>query len=359
MKIIDFEYLPITMKLKEPYIIAYESIDKTSNMFCRLITNENIIGFGVAAPDLEVTGESIDTVSNVCKTVIDPYLRGKDPLRIAKIIYELRTHLQKHPSALAMIDMALYDILGKKSNLPVYKLLGGFRTKIATSITVGILPLEETINRCKAFVLDGFRVIKIKGGLNVEGDIEKILKIREAVGKNIALRFDANQGYNVEQSRRFVEETYKARLELIEQPTPRLELDLLGKVTNSVSIPVMADESLMNLRDAFRLARKELVDTINIKLMKVGGIYEALHINSVAKAANLEAMIGCMDEAALGIAAGLHFALARPNVEYADLDGHLDLIDDPTSGAVIIKNGYLCTTEKPGLGFDTEVIKFR
>ena len=351
MKIIKFEFSPVTMKLKEPYTIAYETVNKTSNMLCRLITDQNIIGMGVAAPDPEVTGESIDTVDEVCKKIIGPFIRGKDPLRIAKIITELKPLLKKHPSALAMTDMALHDILGKKSGLPVYKLLGGFRTKIATSITVGILPLNESLKRCKAFVREGFRVIKIKGGLNVDEDIEKIIRIREVVGKNIALRFDANQGYNVEQSRRFVEETHKAKLELIEQPTPRNELELLGKVTDSVSIPVMADESLMNLRDAFKLARKELVDTVNIKLMKVGGIYEALHINSVAKAANLEAMIGCMDETALSIAAGLHFALARPNVEYADLDGHLDLISDPTSGAVILKEGYLYTTENPGLGF--------
>ncbi|MFC2119945.1 mandelate racemase/muconate lactonizing enzyme family protein, partial [Bacteroidota bacterium] len=343
MKITKCEYSPVTMKLKEPYTIAYESIDTTSNMLCRLITDQNITGIGVAAPDSEVTGESIDSVKEVCSTVIDPYIKGKDPLRIAKIMTELRSLLPKQPSALAMIDMALYDILGKKAGLPVYKILGGFRTRVATSITVGILPLNETLKRCKDFIRDGFRVIKVKGGLSVEEDIEKIIKIRETFGKNIVLRFDANQGYTVEESRKFVKETYKAKLELIEQPTPRNELELLGKVTDSVSIPVMADESLMNLRDAFRLARRQLVDTVNIKLMKVGGIYEALHINSVAKAANLEAMIGCMDEAALGIAAGLHFALARPNVEYADLDGHLDLIDDPTAGAVILKGGYLYT----------------
>ena len=353
MKIVKFEYYPITMQLKEPYTIAYESKYKISNMLCRLITDENIIGLGVAAPDFEVTGESIDTVEEVCRTVIDPFIKGKDPLRIAKIMTDIRSLLPKHPSALAMIDMALYDILGKKAGLPVYKILGGFRTRVATSITVGIFPLNETIKRCKVFIADGFRVIKVKGGLNVDEDIEKIIKIRETVGKNIALRFDANQGYTVEQSKLFVKETLKAKLELIEQPTPRNEMELLGKVTDSVSIPVMADESLMNLRDAFKLARNKLVDTVNIKLMKVGGIYEALHINSVAKAANLEAMIGCMDEAALGIAAGLHFALARPNVDYADLDGHLDLIDDPTSGAVILKDGYLHTTEKPGLGLSS------
>ncbi len=353
MKIINFEFFPVTMKLREPYTIAYETIDETSNMICRVFTDQNIFGMGVAAPDPEVTHESIETVTEVCTSVIEPFIKGKDPLRIAKIITELNPHLKNHPSALAMIDMALYDILGKKSGLPVYKMLGGFRTRFATSITVGILPLNDTLKRCNAFIRDGFKIIKIKGGLNVDDDIEKIIKIREVVGKNVALRFDANQGYTVEQSKLFVKETLKAKLELIEQPTPRNELELLGKVTDSVAIPVMADESLMNLRDAFKLARNELVDTVNIKLMKVGGIYEALHINSVAKAANLEAMIGCMDEAALGIAAGLHFALARPNVDYADLDGHLDLINDPTSGAVILKEGYLYTTEKPGLGFDS------
>jgi L-alanine-DL-glutamate epimerase-like enolase superfamily enzyme len=126
----------------------------------------------------------------------------------------------------------------------------------------------------------------------------------------------------------------------------------MGNISRESSIPIMADESILGLTDAFHLMRHDLVDMINIKLMKTGGITDAIHINSIGRAAGVEVMVGCMDESALGIAAGLHLALSRPNIIYADLDGHFDLVNDPASNLLKFKNGYLYPNPGDGFGWN-------
>jgi L-alanine-DL-glutamate epimerase-like enolase superfamily enzyme len=343
------------MRLSEPYTIAYETVESARNVFLRIETDKGITGYGCAAPDEPVTGESVEQTQEALSGVAADTLKGSDPLRSAMLIERLKRALPSKPSVMAAVDMALHDILGKVGNTPLWKLLGGFRDRIRTSVTIGILPLQETVSSARELAAQGFKCLKLKGGLDVDSDIERVMKVREVVGKDIELRFDANQGFSVEQSLAFVEGTRKAPLELLEQPTPKGQPLMLGRVTSGVSIPVMADESLITLRDAFRIARKGLADMVNVKLMKVGGISEAMQINAVARSARLEVMVGCMDEASLAIAAGLHFALARPNVAYADLDGHLALSNDPSSGAVILRNGVLFPTPHPGLGFEKDL----
>jgi len=351
MKITGVDLWPVQMKLREPYTIAYETVSSAVNVFVRLETSAGIVGYGCAAPDPVVTGEDEQTVCRAVESAA-PALLGVDPLRISRVIEILKKALGEQPAALAALDMALHDILGKRARMPLWRLLGGFRRSFKTSITLGISPIEQTVEEARRRVAEGFHALKIKGGVDVDEDIARVRLVREAVGQGIELRFDANQGYSVDDSVRFVDATRRVKLELIEQPTRREEAEQLGRVTRKVSLPVMADESLMNLRDAFRLARHDLVDMVNIKLMKVGGIYEAQLVNAVARSAGFEVMVGCMDEAALAIVAGLHFALARPNVAYCDLDGHLDLVDDPSAGAVMLRDGVLYPTANDGLGFD-------
>lgn len=353
MKIVGVEFWPVTMALREPYAIAYETVSQTVNIFIRLETKEGLVGYGCAAPDEGVCGESVDqslTALNQSKDL----LLGANPLRYAQILQDLNKTMKTASAAKAGVDMALFDLIGKRAGLPIYQMFGGFRTRIKTSVTIGILPMEKTLAVAKNFLDQGFLALKMKGGKDLEDDIARVAAVRKLVGPGFELRFDANQGYTVEQALAFVEAIRPWEIELFEQPTPKNQPGLLGQVTDQVHLPVMADESLLSLLDAFHIAKNGLADMVNIKLMKVGGLDEAFSINSVARAAGLECMVGCMDEAGLAIAAGLHFTLARPNVCYADLDGAMDLLEDPSAQAVILRKGYLYPTNKPGLGFDLE-----
>ena len=352
MRLSTVETWLVEMKLAEPYTIAYETYDSTTNVFLRLETRCGRVGFGCAAPDEYVTNETPRSVLKLLEDAAGPILKGADPLRRESLSFRLKkAGLKESPGALCAVDMALLDLMGKAAGQPLWKMLGGYRDRIRTSVTIGILPEEETVAKARELVGKGFSCLKIKGGLDVDEDAARIIKVREAVGKKIELRFDANQGYTLEDSLRLVRLTAPAKLELLEQPTPQRRLEQLGRVTSEVPVPVMADESLVTLGDAFRLARRDLVDMVNVKLMKVGGLSEALTIAAIARAAKLDIMVGCMDEAALGIAAGLALALSRPTVKYADLDGHLDLVGDPTVGALSLKNGVLYPSNQPGFGW--------
>lgn len=351
MKITKIEAWQADLKLAEPYTIAYESYDRVINIFLRIETDCGICGYGCAAPDEHVTGENENSALSALNNLALPLLTGADPLRSIMLLEKLKSKIAGQYSAIAAVDMALYDILGKSAKLPLWKLLGGFRDRVKTSITIGILPEEETVERAKSRIAQGFKCLKLKGGNDVELDIVRVIKVREAVGDEIEIRFDANQGYSIDQALFFIEKTGQAKLKFIEQPTPKHSPNALHTLAARSSLPVMADESMITLHDALQLGQTKSVKMLNVKLMKVGGIHEALQINSVARAAGMEVMVGCMDESALSIAAGLHFALAQPNLLYADLDGHIGLMNDPFAGAVNLRDGILFPTDLPGLGY--------
>jgi L-alanine-DL-glutamate epimerase-like enolase superfamily enzyme len=347
MRIDKISFITLDLQLDKPYTIAYETIGSATNYILKITTSEGISGFGCAAPDLAVTGESPAMVKDAIEQVVIPYLEGKNAFLRGALLEYFIEKLPTYKSTLAMIDLALLDVQARHSRMPLFQMLGGYRTSIATSVTIGILPLEETLEEARKILDQGYFILKIKGGLDMNVDIERIAKIRAEFGPNIRMRFDANQGYDARQTIDFIDQIYPYDVEIIEQPMPvgdELPKNILYQ------IPIMADESLKHLKDAFRIAKSSTIDMINIKIQKVGGLDQAMHINSVAKAANNEVMVGCLDECALGISSGLHFALSRPNVQYADLDAHLDFINDPFKGLFEIKDGIMYPSDAPGLG---------
>lgn len=182
MRITRVEAWPVNMRLVEPYTIAYETVEHVANVFVRIETNRNVVGYGCAAPDEHVTGETAAGAARAFDDIVGPSLRGSDPLRYVRLLERLKDALGKQPSVLAAVDMALHDIMGRVAGIPVWKLLGGFRDRIKTSVTVGILPLEQTVMRSRDWVQRGFRCLKLKGGVDVEDDCARIVAVRAAVG---------------------------------------------------------------------------------------------------------------------------------------------------------------------------------
>jgi o-succinylbenzoate synthase len=350
MRIVKANAIPTRMELKEPFVIANETTDFADNIFIRLETETGLIGWGCSTPD-SVTKENKDTVIRNFEVVRET-IEGSDPLRINQLSELIENKIKGNPSLKAGINMAFYDILGKKADLPLHILLGGYREKIETSVTIGINPTDLMVKRAKQILADGFRSIKIKCGINVQDDIENVLAIRKTVGPDVKLRLDANEGYSVEDAITLITtlEESGADIELLEQPTKAAFLYSLKDVTAQLPVPIMADETALTLADSFKLVKLEIADMINIKLMKIGGITNAIKANTVAESANIPVMIGCMNESMGAMSAGVHFACAFKNVQYADLDSALDFENDVVEGGARYENGFVIPSNDPGLG---------
>jgi len=355
MKIVASDCWVERFTLKESYSIAYEDdISYCDNVFLTLRTDDGFIGYGMAAPDAVVTGEDAQSVLTAYSSQIEDCMKGENPFYYSRLYEELREALPGQSSALAMVEIALFDIMSQKAEVPLFMFLGGFRQRIITSVTIGIMEDNLVMERTDKLMKQGIRSVKIKGGKDVERDIRIVENVRKRIGKDIALTFDANQGYSLIEAAHFIRNIKHVDLELIEQPTSPELTNQWHLLRQEGNIPIMADESLKKLADSFTLTSRQSVDFLNIKLMKVGGITPALQINNSARSANVRCMMGCMDESSLGIAAGLHVALARPNISHADLDSWMDVENDPFDGLVILHDGYLTPTDLPGLGITSE-----
>jgi o-succinylbenzoate synthase len=344
------------LNLKEPFAIANETVEIGENVFLKIETDEGIIGWGCATPD-SVTHETKDTVVAHFNKTVKHLLLNQDPTRIHYIHDIIEEHLKENPSLKSGINMALYDILGKKAEMPLFQLLGGYKDKIETSVTIGINPLDVMVEKAKSYVSQGFHCLKVKVGMDPDHDINVVLAIRNEVGPQVKLRLDANEGYTLEQALRVIETLEKlgADVEMLEQPTPARYLYALKEVTAQCSVPIMADETALTLRDSLKLVKMEIADMINIKLMKIGGITNAIKANIFAELAGIPVMIGCMNESMGAMAAGVHVACAFKNIQYADLDSALDFQDDIVTGGATYKDGFVIPSKTPGLGIEVDV----
>ncbi|MBU0624653.1 MAG: dipeptide epimerase [Candidatus Thermoplasmatota archaeon] len=329
--------------------IASGSSDTEENVIVKLVSGDDF-GVGSGNPT-DVTHETLASMESFLG-MVPKKIVGSDENYPDKLHEKLDGIATGNTAAKAAVDMALFDLLSKRENKPLYEFLGGKRDRMITDMTIGIESLETTVQRALEHTRSGFKALKIKVGLDIEEDIRRVSAVRDTVGPEIQLRVDANQGYTVEQAIKFCEVMETLHVMVVEQPVKEEDYAGLKKVAESSNLPVMADECVKSVLDARKVARDGIADMINIKLMKSAGINDAVIINRLAEAADVSTMIGCMGEIQLSIAAGLHFALSSDNVLMADLDSHFSIVDDPTSG-LVFEDGFLIAPKKPGLGIVT------
>lgn len=341
------EHLP----LSRPYTIAYDTVDAVDNWIVEIGTDSGPSGLGAAAPSEHVTGET----DAACDAALDEdrlaWLIGRDPRELPALTRELRRRLPDTPAARAAIDIALHDLLARHLGLPLARLLGQAHERLPTSITIGILPVEDALREADEYRGRGFRILKVKLGHSLDEDLERLARIREHIGPGITIRVDPNQGYGPAEVERFVAATDKLDIEFLEQPMPAADIEAMRALPAPVRARLAADESLLDERDALRLLTPSPACGIfNIKLMKCGGVWAAGRIAALAETAGIELMWGCMDESRISISAALHAALASPATRYLDLDGSFDLARDVVSGGFVLEDGCLRVSGKPGLG---------
>jgi L-alanine-DL-glutamate epimerase-like enolase superfamily enzyme len=354
MQISHVEVVPVELSLRLPYRAAgYPTeVDRVDCVFVRVETQEGRVAWGCAAFDPALTGETLEQVTRVCRACADRAL-DLNPLNTEHALAELAPLTEGTPSARCAFDIAFYDLLGLAAGLPLHRLLGGYRHRIQTSITLSIAPVKETVEMARDRARQGFRILKLKGGLDPEEDVRRVQAVHDAL-PGLALRLDADQGYSVEQALD-VARALRGTVEMLEQPTPAADLNSLSKVTQHSPVPILADESLKGPRSALEIASRRAAHKMSVKLATCGGLHCARQVDAIARAAQMDTMVGCINEPALLIAAGLGLALSSPNVRYGDLDGHFDLVNDPTRPGFFFEDGWLVSRDVPGLGCTVEL----
>jgi L-alanine-DL-glutamate epimerase-like enolase superfamily enzyme len=352
-RIADIQVFPYAIKETEIERIALGTEEIAENVLLRLRTADGITGWGESSPYSPVMSETQTTDVAMAKHLAE-IVRGRDPFTIPKIVSDMDAFAPGQPGIKAAFEIALWDICGKLASQPICCMLGNYRDSFPTDTTIFLDTPSGMAEKAKAIVARGFKAVKVKVGEAPELDIERMHSVRAAVGDNISLRIDANQGWTPAGAVRALKGMEPLGIEFCEQPLPYWDWEGLKYVRNHSPMPIMIDESVHSPQDAITAVRMGACDMINIKLMKAGGISNGMRIAQIADAADMTCMLGCMSETRVALTAAAHVIAASRNIVYADLDSFLFLQTDPVLGGMEFQDGVIRIPNKPGLGLDID-----
>jgi len=353
MKITDIRFGMLRVPLKTPFKTALRTVDTIEDIVITMHTDTGHIGYGEAPATAVITGDTHGSIIEAIHKVIAPRIIGQEIANLNRITRLIQSALEKNSSAKAAVEIAVYDLFAQLYGAPLYKILGGGDPVITTDITISVDYIDKMVADSLAAVERGFESLKVKVGKDIELDVERVKAIYAAVEDKALIRVDANQAWTAKQAVFAIQtlEDAGVRMELVEQPVKAQDLEGMKYVTERVHTPIMADESVFGPTQVIELIRMRAADIINIKLMKTGGISNALHIADIAAMYGIECMIGCMVETSISVAAAAHIAVAKADViTKVDLDGPSLCKFNPVDGGVIFNDSEISVTDAPGLG---------
>ena len=353
MKITRIEFAMLRVPLKTPFKTALRTVTQVEDVIVMMHTDTGNIGYGEAPATAVITGDTIGSIVEAIRHYIAPRLIGQDVSDLNRLTRLVQTSMEKNTSAKAAVEIALYDLFAQQFDAPLYRVLGGGDPVITTDITISVDTIDKMVADSLSAVERGFDSLKIKVGKEIGVDIERAKAIYAAVEDRALLRLDANQGWTAKQAVHAIRAMEDAgiQLELVEQPVKAADLEGLRYVTERVTTPIMADESVFGPAQVIELIRMRAADIVNIKLMKTGGISNAIHIADIAALHGVECMIGCMLESSISVAAAAHVAVAKAGaITNIDLDGPSLQQFNPVEGGVNFNESEISIPDAPGLG---------
>lgn len=352
MKIAKIETAEVHIPLVTPFKTALRTVEEVNDIVVKITADNGEVGFGEAPPTAVITGDTKGSIRCAIEEFIAPSILGMELENLDGIMEKLHGCIQKNTSAKAAVDMAVYDLFAKSCKKPLYQVLGGRKSEIETDLTISVNPVEEMVKDSLKAVSQGFGILKIKVGKEGRKDVERIQAIRQAVGPDIRLRIDANQGWTAKEAVRIIRtlEDMGIAMDLVEQPVSAHDFAGMKLVTSQVDTPILADESVFSPEDAIHIIKERAADLINIKLMKTGGIYEALKICAIAESFGVECMIGCMLESKIAVSSAAHLAAGKGIITRADLDGPSLCKEDPYTGGPTFEGSRIIMNSQAGIG---------
>ena len=352
MKITKVRLGRISVPLRTPFKTALRTVNSVEDVIVEIHTDCGAVGYGEAPPTGAITGDTTGAIIGAVQDHIAKTIVGKDVDEFEPLLQSVQKSIVGNTSAKAAVDMALWDLYGQLYKIPVYKLMGGGRNKITTDITISVNDPETMVKDALIALDRGYDCLKMKVGVNPERDVARLAAVRSAVGKDVVIRIDANQAWQPKEAVKILNKMQEQGLdiELVEQPVKAHDYEGLKYVTERSYVPVLADEAVFSPEDAMTIMKMGAADLINIKLMKCGGLYNALKIASAAEVFGVQCMIGCMLEAKISVNAAAHLCCAKNVITKVDLDGPVLCSEDPILGGAVFNEKEITVSDAPGLG---------